>query len=80
MSEERLPGALVEASSDPFYGPNTVEEAKAFHEGFKAGAAAYAKQVKHDADPRINCILADLITESGWRCIEQFEKITGRTV
>lgn len=63
-----------------YAGPNTVDEAKAFHEGFKAGAIAYASAIRHPTTAPQNETLTSLIHDSGWRCIEQFEKLTGRTV
>jgi hypothetical protein len=78
--DEFLPEVLVTCSSEPFTGPQTVEEATAFHHGFIAGLTAYARQIKHSTLKTDNCILADLMTEQGWKTIEIFERLTGKKV
>jgi len=58
----------------------TVEEAKAFHDGFAAGATAYAAAVGHSCLKSNNDKMREVLAANGWRTIEEFERITGRTV
>lgn len=57
-------------------GPQTVDTAKAFHEGFLCGAAAYAREIGDSSLKSQNHILAKIMDEQGWRTIERFEQIT----
>lgn len=56
-------------------GPQTLEEAKCFHDGFLAGATAYAAAVEHSTLKGDNPKLRELFDAQGWRTIEAFEKL-----
>ena len=56
-------------------GPQTHEEARQFHEGYLAGATAYAAFIGHGTLKSNNTTLAKLMDEQGWRTIETFEKV-----
>jgi len=60
--------------------PQTVDEARCLNDGFKAGLTAYAREVGHSTLRSKNDLLRRLMDEYGWKTIETFEKITGRTV
>lgn len=66
------PVAAFNAEADT---PKTIDEAKAFDDGFKAGLTAYACAVGHSGLKRENPELARLMDAQGWKTIEWFEKI-----
>ena len=66
--------AVTVASQDS-PGPLTHDEAKQFHEGFLAGATAYAAAVGHSTLKSDNPKLCDVFDAQGWRTIEIFEKL-----
>ena len=61
--------------SGPPQEPQTHEEARQFHEGFLAGATAYAAAVGHPTLKRDNEKLREVFDAQGWRTIELFEKL-----
>ncbi len=63
----------VSAQAAP--GPQTHEEAHQFHEGFLAGATAYAAAVGHSTLKSGNPKLCEVFDKQGWRTIETFEKL-----
>ncbi len=70
----------VLAVASEWQGPQTVEEAKTFHDGFIAGATAYAAAVGHSCLKSENEKLREVMDAQGWQTIETFEKLTGRKV
>lgn len=68
------------ADTGPPQDPATMDEARQFHEGFLAGATAYAAAVGHSTLKRDNPQLRDVFEAQGWRTIETFERITGRRI
>lgn len=55
--------------------PKTHEEARFFHDGFLAGATAYAAAVGHPCLKSDNEKLREVFDTQGWRTIETFEKL-----
>lgn len=55
--------------------PATVEEARAFHNGFIAGLTSYATAIGHSGLKAQNKTLLDLMAKQGWKTIEIFEHI-----
>lgn len=70
----------VTVASMPSGDPATVDEAKAFHDGFLAGATAYAAKIGHSTLKSDNTQLAEVFADQGWKTIELFERIIGRKV
>jgi hypothetical protein len=65
-------------SSNPPEDPRTHEEARQFHEGFLAGATAYAAAVGHSTLKSDNPKLCEVFDAQGWKTIETFERIGAR--
>lgn len=55
--------------------PKTHGEARFFHDGFLAGATAYAAAVGHSCLKSNNPKLCEVFDAQGWRTIELFEKL-----
>ena len=55
-------------------GPLSYEEAKHFHDGFLAGATAYAAAVGHSTLKSDNEQLRSVFDAQGWKTIEAFER------
>ena len=62
----------------PWEGPKTLDEARCFHEGFLAGATAYAKELCVASKKEDNPLLASLFDEQGWKTIEMYESLIGK--
>lgn len=65
-------------ASEDSPGPQTVDEAKQFHDGYLAGLTAYAAAVGASCLKSENEILRRLMDEQGWKTVETFERLTGR--
>jgi hypothetical protein len=59
--------------------PQTHEEAWQFHNGYLAGAAAYAAAVGHSTLRQNNLWLSDICDEQGGRTIKMFKKVAAMT-
>ena len=84
LHDECLPDDLkprvMAVASQESPGPQTIEEATCFHEGYLAGATAYAAAIGHSGLKSENEVLRALFEKHGWETIETFERLTGRTV
>ncbi len=58
----------------------TIEQVKAFHDGFISGLTAYAGAIGHSGLKSENETLRNLMDKQGWETIEEFERVTGRQV
>ena len=65
---------------DPHEMEQTMDEAKAFHNGFLLGASMYAATVGHSTLKEDNEVLRALMESQGLKTIEAFERITGRSL
>ncbi len=73
LSDERIQEIVAYATALP--GPQTLEEARQFHEGFLSGATSYARAVGHSTLKRDNPKLAEVFDAKGWKTVETFEKL-----
>ncbi len=75
MLEQQLSDRVLQTTSCPWEGPRTYDEARAAHEGFKAGLIAYATAIGHVALREENEKFRELMDESGWRCVKAYERM-----
>jgi hypothetical protein len=69
---------VMEVASQPSPGPQTVDEARQFHDGFLAGATAYAASIGHSTLKSDNEKLREVFDVQGWKTLESFEKLNSR--
>lgn len=68
--------AHVQVTSQPWEGVKSVDEARAFHEGYIAGLTAYARACGHSGLKSENGQLAMLMHDQGWKTLEAFEALS----
>lgn len=72
------PEVMAPCASEEPTKPLSHEEAKWYHEGFKAGATAYAAAANHSTlltGPTGNKKLREVFDKQGWETLEQFERL-----
>lgn len=75
MSEED--GRVVECTAGPGPGPQTTDEVHHFHQGFLAGATAYAVAAGHSGIKTKNDVLKKVFEEQSWKTFDEFERVNG---
>lgn len=68
----------VTVSAQDWEGPQTIDEARCFDSGFKAGLTTYAREKGDSTLKSGNELLRRLMDEQGWKTIETFEKLQAK--
>lgn len=76
--EEQTEPPPMTVSAQDWEGPQTIDEARCFDSGFKAGLTAYAREKGESTLRSGNELLRRLMDEQGWSTIETFERLAKR--
>ena len=68
----------VAYSEDNWKGPQTHDEAQAYHQGFVAGLTAFAMESGYSTIRSREELLRKLKDEQGWKTLDTFEQISAK--
>ena len=74
-TEQHTTSVQMTVTAQDWEGPQTIDEARCFDQGYKSGLTAYARE-KGDSTLKIdNELLRRLMDDQNWKTIETFERL-----